>query len=332
VVLAALILPAHPGTSAPRHQSTQDPAAPAFALGASAGKPSRTRLRAPRFGAQAPSHPPSRSALRRAGPAAPQRIVSLIPALTEVLFAIGAGPQVAAVSSFDKYPAEVASLPRVGALVDPDLERILSLRPDLVLVYGSQVDLRIQLERATVPIFLYQHAGLADVPATIRDLGARVGRGDAAERLASGIEADLAAIRARVAGRPRPRVLIVMGRESGALRGVYASGGVGFIHDMVETAGGDNVYAGIRQQAVQATSEQILALRPDVILELRAGALAPEQLPREIGVWNPLSSIPAVRNKRVVILTDERTVVPGPRVAQGTELIARALHPDAFRD
>jgi iron complex transport system substrate-binding protein len=296
-VLAALILPAQPGISAPQHPSTQHPAAP-----------SRTR-----------SHP-----------VAPQRIVSLIPALTEVLFAIGAGPQVAAVSSFDTYPTEVESLPRVGALVDPDLERILSLRPDLVLVYGSQTELRIQIERAKVPIFLYQHAGLADVPATIRDLGGRVGSGDAADALASRIETELAAIRARVATRPRPRVLIVMGRESGALRGVYASGGVGFIHDMVNAAGGDNVYANVRQQAVQATSEQILALRPDVILELRAGALASEQLPREIAVWNPLSSIPAVRNKRVVILTDERTVVPGPRVAEGTGLIARALHPEVF--
>jgi iron complex transport system substrate-binding protein len=125
-------------------------------------------------------------------------------------------------------------------------------------------------------------------------------------------------------------VLIVMGRESGALRGVYASGGVGFIHDMVEAAGGDNIYANVRQQAVQATSEQILALRPDVILELRVGTLAPGQLARDVAVWNPLSSIPAVRNKRVVILTDERTVVPGPRVAEGTELVARALHPAAF--
>jgi iron complex transport system substrate-binding protein len=263
-------------------------------------------------------------------PASPQRIVSLIPALTEVLFAIGAGPQVAAVSSFDKYPKEVESLPRVGALVDPDLERILSLRPDLVLVYGSQGDLRTQLERAKVPVYLYAHAGLADVPATIRDLGARVGRTEAAERLASGIETDLSAIRQRVAGLPRPRVLIVMGRESGALRGVYASGGVGFIHDMVEAAGGDNVYASVRQQAVQATSEQILALRPDVILELRVGTLPPDRLAREVAVWNPFSSVPAVRDKRVVILTDERTVVPGPRVAEGTALIARALHPGAL--
>lgn len=260
----------------------------------------------------------------------PQRIISLIPALTEMLFAIEAGPQVAAVSSFDEYPPEVATLPRVGALVDPDLERILSLRPDLVLVYGSQGDLRVQLDRAQIPVYLYQHAGLADVPATIRDLGARVGRPENAERIATGLEERLTAIRGRVANRARPRVLIVMGRESGALRGVYASGGVGFIHDMVEAAGGDNVFADVTQQAVQATSEQILASRPDVILELRAGGLAPDQVAREIAVWSPFSSIPAVRNNRIVILTDERTVVPGPRVAEGTEVIARALHPGVW--
>ncbi|CAN5415467.1 ABC transporter substrate-binding protein [soil metagenome] len=260
-------------------------------------------------------------------PTPPQRIVSLIPALTEVLFAIGAGPQVAAVSSFDKYPKEVESLPRVGALVDPDLERILSLRPDLVLVYGSQGDLRTQLERALIPVYLYQHAGLADVTSTIRQLGLRVGRRETADRLAADIDAQLARIRARVAGRPRPRVLIVLGRESGALRGVYASGGVGFIHDMVDAAGGDNVFAGVKQQALQATSEQILAQRPDVILELRVGTLSPAQLEREIAVWKPLSSLPAVRDRRIVILTDQRTVVPGPRVAEGTDLIACVLHP-----
>src|SRR5688500_14437022 len=83
--------------------------------------------------------------------ATPTRIISLIPAVTEMLFAIGAGPQVVAVSSFDRYPPEVEKLQRVGALIDPDVERILTLRPDLVAIYNSQTDLRAQLERAKVP-------------------------------------------------------------------------------------------------------------------------------------------------------------------------------------
>ncbi|MGE3888626.1 MAG: helical backbone metal receptor, partial [Vicinamibacterales bacterium] len=79
------------------------------------------------------------------GQATPQRIVSLVPAVTEMLFAIGAGSQVAAVSSYDQDPPEVKALPRVGALLDPDVERILALRPDLVITYGSQADLQAQL-------------------------------------------------------------------------------------------------------------------------------------------------------------------------------------------
>ena len=80
----------------------------------------------------------------------PQRIVSLIPAVTEILFAIGAGPQVVGVGSFDTFPPEVSKLPRVGALLDPDTERILSLRPTLVVTYGSQTELQTQLARAGI--------------------------------------------------------------------------------------------------------------------------------------------------------------------------------------
>src|SRR5438045_8356176 len=86
-------------------------------------------------------------------PARPQRIISLVPALTEMLFAMGAGAQVVAVSSFDEYPPEVKNLERVGALLDPNLERILSLRPDLVAIYGRQQDLKTQLARASIPVY-----------------------------------------------------------------------------------------------------------------------------------------------------------------------------------
>ena len=261
----------------------------------------------------------------------PQRIISIIPALTEILFAIGAGPRVVAVGSFDDYPPEVKKLERVGALVDPNLERILALKPDLVTVYGSQTDLQRQLERAGVPTFLYRHARLADVSATILELGKHVGQPQEAEALTKAIEQHLDRIQQRVAGRPRPRTLLVFGREALALRGVYASGGFGFLHDMLTAAGGDNIFADVQRESVQATSELILARRPDVVIELRVGDTTPDQRQKEIEVWNRLSSVPAVQAKRVFFLTDARTVVPGPRVAEGTELIARALHPDAFK-
>jgi iron complex transport system substrate-binding protein len=262
---------------------------------------------------------------------APRRIVSLIPAVTEMLFAIGAGPQVVAVGSFDTYPPEVRKLPRVGALIDPDVERILSLRPDLVAVFTTQTKLREQLARAKIPIYVYDHAGLGDVFTTIRDVGVRVGREKAAADLARSLETRIDAIRTRVTGRPRPRTLIVFDREKLALRGIYASGGVGFIHDMVDAAGGDNVFADLKQQAVQATTELVLARRPDVVLELRADPLDATTRRKEIAVWSALSSLPAVRTSRVYFLDQQKTVVPGPRVAEAVELIAATLHPQAFR-
>jgi iron complex transport system substrate-binding protein len=261
----------------------------------------------------------------------PRRIISLIPAVTEMLFAIGAGSQVVAVGSFDRYPPDVAKLQRVGALLDPDVERILSLRPDLVAVYASQSDLRTQLERAKIPVYVYSHAGLADVFVTLQQIGDRVGHARASADLAKSIQSRLDAVRRRVDGRPRPRTLTVFDREPLTLRGIYASGGIGFIHDMVDAAGGDNVFADVKQQSVQATTELILARRPDAILELRGDPIAADMKSKEIGIWSTLASLPAVRNARVYFLDDQRTVVPGPRVAEGIELIAHTLHPDAFK-
>jgi iron complex transport system substrate-binding protein len=261
----------------------------------------------------------------------PQRIVSLIPAVTEMLYAVGAGPQVVAVSSFDHYPPDVEKLPKVGALLDPDLERILSLKPDLVAVYATQTDLRTQLARASIPLYVYSHGALADVTTTLRAVGLRAGHGNDAAALATQIEGRIDYLRGQLARANKPRTLTVFGREPFALRGIFASGGRGFIHDMVTAAGGANVFAGVDRESVQTTSEAVLARRPEAILELRGNPLTAPDLARETSVWKALASVPAVRTGRVFIIADERTVTPGPRVADGIEVIARALHPAIFK-
>ena len=263
--------------------------------------------------------------------ARPARIVSLIPAVTEMLFAIGAGKEVVGVSSFDHYPPEVEKIQRIGALLDPDLERILSLKPDLAIVYGSQTDFRAQLERATIPMFVYKHAGLADVTMTMRELGKRVGREKEAEAAAAKIEAAIDDIRRQTSGRAKPRVMLVFGRESGALRGIYAAGGVGFLDDMLEIAGGLNALADVKRESVQATTELILARRPDAIIELRGMDTTEEERRAMRRDWNILQSVPAVQNDRIYLIADQRVVVPGPRVAEGTRLLAATLHPEAMR-
>jgi iron complex transport system substrate-binding protein len=261
----------------------------------------------------------------------PRRIISLVPAVTEILFAIGAGDRVIGVSSFDHYPPDVASRARVGALLDPDVERILSLRPDLVAIYGSQEDLRRQLGRAGIALFDYSHGGLADITTTIAAIGSRVGSRPEAERLARSIEARLDAIRRRVATRPQPRTLLVFGRDPLALRNIYASGGVGFLHDLLGVAGATNVFADVKRQSVQATTETILARAPEVIVELKyQRPMTDEEIAGERKTWRLLASVPAVRQDRVVLLVGDEFVVPGPRIADAAERLARAIHPEAF--
>jgi cobalamin transport system substrate-binding protein len=260
---------------------------------------------------------------------APQRIISLVPATTEMLFAMGAGNRVVGVGNFDRFPPEVARLPKVGGLLDPDVERVLSLKPDLVIVYDTQDDLKRQLERASVPMYRYAHRDLADILATMRSLGERIGAKDAGEAAAARVERQLEATRARVAGRTKPRTLLVFGREAGTLRHINASGGYGFLHDLLDLAGGTDVLGDMKKQSVDLSTEMVLSRAPEVIIELHYGAEALPQpkIDAERRVWNTLASVPAVKNNRVYLLMGDEFVVPGPRIAIAAERFAQVLHP-----
>lgn len=262
----------------------------------------------------------------------PTRIVSLVPATTELLFAMGAGTRVVGVGSYDRFPSEVERLPRLGGLLDPNIEQVIALKPDLVIVYDTQAELRRQLDRAGIPMWSYTTTTLGDVTTVLRALAERIGMPQEGAGTAGRIEAQLAAIRSRVAGRPRPRTLLVFGREAGSLRGINASGGYGFLHDLLELAGGRDVLADVRRPAVQMSSEMVLARSPEVIVELHYGeAWAPGRTESERRVWFTLPSVPAVRAGRIHLLSGDEFVVPGPRVTLAAERLARALHPDAFR-
>jgi iron complex transport system substrate-binding protein len=264
--------------------------------------------------------------------APPRRIVSLIPAVTEMLFAIGEGQRLVGVTSYDHYPPEVSRITRVGGLLDPDVERILALRPDLVVVYNTQVELKQRLDRAGIGYYSYEHRALPDITATLREIGTRIGSADRANTAAADIEGAIGAIRSNLSGAPHPRTMLVFERDPLSLRNIYASGGYGFLHDMLEAAGGQNVFADVKQQSVEVSTEIALARQPDVIIELWYGdSVKTLDLPRQQQAWAALGSVPAVRNHRVYELAGDEFVVPGPRVVDATRRLARTLHPEKYR-
>ena len=277
------------------------------------------------------------TACRGASPPAPgkaQRIVSLVPAVTEMLYALGAGPQVVGVSSYDHFPSDVEKLPKVGALIDPDTERILALRPDFVVVYVSQTETEARFKQAGIQTFSYRHGATDAIRGTldiIRALGAATGREAQAGEVVVRITTGLDSVRRRVAGLGRPRTLLVIGRQPGTLQGVYVAGGSGFLNELLDVAGGENVFEDVMRESVQPSSETLLRRAPEVLLELHATEPAGNYPDDDLSVWNTLASIPAVRDHRVHSVVGDFVVVAGPRLAEGAEAMARALHPETFK-
>ena len=280
--------------------------------------------------ARADQQPAQREGAQPTTSAPARRVVSLVPNVTEMLFAVGAGSQVVGVSSYDDFPSDVKALPRVGALLDPDTERILSLRPDLVIVYGSQSGVEGQFTRAGIHVYPYRHAGIESILQAIRDVARLTGHQADGDRVVRDLRARLEAVRMRVRGEQRVRTMLVIGRDVGSLRGVYVSGGVGFLHELLEIAGGDDVFGDITREAAQPSTETMIVRAPQVIVELHPGEQPPAAtLQKERAVWNMLASVPAVRNGRVHLLYGSYLLAAGPRIGQAAEALARVLHPES---
>jgi iron complex transport system substrate-binding protein len=258
-------------------------------------------------------------------PDGPLRVVSLAPSLTEIVFALGRGDWLAGVTDFCDYPPEARSRPKIGGSMTPDLERVVSLRPDLVLATdtGNPREALAQLARLRIPVFAVKPEGYAGILASAE----AVGRALRAEREAVALVRDIrdrvAAISRAVAHRVRPRVLYLVWTDP-----LIAAGPATYIHDLMEMAGGENV---VRERSVpypRLSWEEVVGAAPEVILVAshRDGPDGPS-----IGeVWRGWQSVPAVRSGRIIAVPGDTIHRPGPRVVEGVERLARAIHPEAF--
>jgi ABC-type Fe3+-hydroxamate transport system substrate-binding protein len=258
-------------------------------------------------------------------PGGPIRLVSLAPSLTEIVFALGRGDWLVGVSDYCDYPPPARALPRMGGILTPNLERIVQARPGLVLVTaeGNSMDGVSSLTRLGLPVFMIRPEGMAGVLASIGALGQALHTEAAATALSDQIQGKLAHVRELVRGRGRPRVLFLLWASP-----LMAVAPGTYIHDLIETAGGVNVVRDRRAPYPRIGWEQVIAWAPDVIVlpEHREGEsqALPEQMLR---AWR---TVPAVRTGRVVSVPSDPIYRPGPRIVEGVERLARAIHPESF--
>ncbi len=251
------------------------------------------------------------------------RVVSLSPSTTETLYAIGAGERLVGRSRYCDYPKEVLALPQVGGYTDPNLEAILALRPALVVgARGpSGPALSEQLATHGIATYMPETETFAEIDVMVRGIGDRTGHAREAAALVDRMHAREEAVARAVAASPRPRVLLVFG-----LAPIVVAGPGSFGAEMVARAGGDDaVQAGGRYPVLGV--EEVLALDPDVVVNAAiAEAHGAERINRDAPGWGKLR---AVREGRVVPLSDESVLRPGPRVGEAVAVMARAIHPEA---
>ncbi len=245
---------------------------------------------------------------------APQRVVSLVPTVTETLFALGAGDRIVGVSDFDDYPLEAMDRPRVGALINPNVERIFQLQPDLVITYGTQSLLQEQLAAAGIRQYPFNSGSIRHLLESIRALGREMGLAEEGDRLSFEIDAALDAIR-EGSGVHRPTVLLAHNREIGTMGSFYTEGGGSYFDELIEIAGGQNIFSDVDENVFQPSLEEVLKRAPEVIIELLPSDQdGRARIDQRLADWQALATLPAVRDGRVYVLAGDHLLLAGPRL------------------
>jgi iron complex transport system substrate-binding protein len=277
---------------------------------------------------QKSEQPALSSANAQADEMTPLRIVSTAPSITEILYALGLGDRVVGVSDFCDYPPEASKKPKVGGVVNPNVEAIIALEPDLVLGLpnAAHENLFRSLRQLGIKMRTLPNDTIEDLYAMIRAIGKETGTAQQAEEMVDRLRAKFAEINEKVVGKPRQKVMFVVGVDP-----LFVAGNGTFINELIGIAGGENIAGDSLTKYPQLGIEEVVSKAPDVILYTSLNfELTGEQKDQAQKIWSAYSSIPAVKNGRICGLVADLVTLPGPRLEIGIEEMARSIHPEVF--
>jgi iron complex transport system substrate-binding protein len=262
----------------------------------------------------------------------PQRIVSISPNVTEILYGVGAWSQVVAVSQFCSFPDDVKNKPRVSGWDNTNLEQLTGLKPDLVIGIDAQAPfVKDKLDALGTRSLFLDGQTLSDVYASIEEIGRATGHAQQAAELLTETQHELEAVRNSIAGRQKVRVLCVVDRIPGTIRELYTATNGTFLAELIAIAGGESIAPAGDQRWGQITKEAIVSLNPEVIIDMiqdSKGNFGEDP----VAVWRELPEVSAVQKQRIYPVRDALVIHPSQFVGHTAEVFARMIHPEAFRD
>ena len=256
----------------------------------------------------------------------PKRIVSLAPNITEILFSFGLDSEIVGVSTLSNFPERAKQKVQVGSYVSPDFERIVSLKPDLVIAtgVGNTRDVVDRLDRLGFPTYVIFPKNFDDILKSMDHLGQIVDREKEAAMVVQGMKKRREQIVERVKDLHRPRVFLLVGEAP-----IVTAGKGSFADDVIRLAGGENIAGKEREMYPRLGMEEVLQRAPEVIL---ISSMSPKaEYKKVLQEWSRWKTLPAVKDNRIYVIDSDLIDRPSPRIIDGLEGIARILHPDVFR-
>jgi len=253
----------------------------------------------------------------------PQRVVSLAPGLTEIVFAIGRGGNLVGVTKFCDYPEAAKKIRKIGGFLDVSMEALVALAPDIVLAYPEHAG-RMKSLPPQVRVVTVGHDRLSELLGSIEEIGRALKGEKEARKLLGAIRDKLRRVALRVKEKRRVSTLCIAGRNADELKNMFIIGRNDFLIDLLEIAGGTNAYKGDIDYP-NISLESVIALGPEFILEISSHyeGIADDRI---FALWRPLGMVPAVARKQVRVIKDPSWLRPGPRVGRVAEELAVLLH------
>jgi iron complex transport system substrate-binding protein len=272
----------------------------------------------------------SKNQAQKPAPHHAERIVSLAPNLTEILFALGLDEQIVGVTLHCNYPPAAAEKPKVGTFWQPNIEAVIAAKPDLVIAlrFTQQRDIAERLTRIGYDCLTVNVDKVGELFEAVERIGFTTGKATQATELASHLRTKLNRLSALMATNERLRVLWVIDREP-----LRVAGRDTFVNELIELAGGENAIGPTVHKYPPIGSEQVIACAADVIIEpAMASESVAEQQKTSIEYWSRFKNVPAVANQRVYVIPPDTVCRLGPRLYEGVETVARCLRPELFAD
>ena len=245
-----------------------------------------------------------------------------------MLFELGLQDRIVAVTDFCIYPEEACLLPSIGGVLNPDIEKIVSLAPDLIILQSDSATVEKNIKSLGIPTFSIKVRTISDIFESINRLGKELNCQEAAEKLLLLLKDKINAFKQKLVGQLPKKVLLLLGDSSDPAHDLYAVGPGTFLNELLVLSGGKNILKNSKAQYPKLSKEYIIEQSPEIIIEAGPKSnLSQKEIDYKVEQWNRFPTIQAVRDKRIYFIGADYILIPGPRLVKILENFVQVIHP-----